>query len=79
MLQLKLRSYTTHATAQLHKNRSHTTSAFLCQLIPVISLPGLNHLHHHQPALISAAHGNIITHLVLLSRMMFLSKQGKEK
>ena len=68
-----------HATAQLHKKKSHTTNAaFLCQLIPVISLLGLKHLHYHQPALVSIARGNVIR-LALLGRMMFLSKHGKEK
>lgn len=60
--------HATDATAQLHKKKSY---------IPVMSLLGLKHLHCHQPALVSIAHGNIIIHVAQLSRMMFLSKQAK--
>lgn len=80
MLQLKFRYHAMQATAQLHKKKSRATNAAsLCQLIPVISLLGLKHLHYHHPALVSIACGNIIIHLALLSKMMFLSKHGKEK
>lgn len=80
MLELKLRYHATHTTAQRLKKKSHTTNAaFLRQLIPVISLLGLTRLRSYQFALFSIGRGNIIIHLALLSRMMFLSKDGKEK
>lgn len=45
-------------SAQLLQRKNHTkNAAFLCQLIPVMSLLGLEHSRYHQPALVSIARG----------------------